>query len=180
MSTDHAANSAAETSDRSEILPVDNACPHCGMLCDGCTNDDCPGTPPRATPPACPSPRELMARRIFGTAIAEHRCAELLETLFAGGSATVQLDGELVIVSANVLKGLYGEELAAEPDPPEDVPAGCEELDGVAWCVTHFGIIDELADYVDDNGEPACNMRDDLSDTCRMVPLFIRSGADRV
>lgn len=54
-------------------------------------------------------------------------------------------------------------------------PPGCVELDGVAWCVQHYGIVDELADYLDEQGEPACNMRDDEGTPCRIVPMFIRA-----
>jgi hypothetical protein len=47
---------------------------------------------------------EVLARRIFDQAIIEERCAELLEALFDGGSATVDLTtGRLVIVSADLL-----------------------------------------------------------------------------
>lgn len=66
--------------------------------------------------------------------------------------------------------------MAADPSQelPDDVPPGCVEVDGVAWCVEHSGVVDELADYVDESGEPACNMRDPGAEPCRPVPLFVR------
>ena len=60
------------------------------------------------------------------------------------------------------------------PAPFNGVPDGCVELDGVAWCVAHDGLMDELSDRLDDEGEPCCDQRDEYSDACRMVPLFIR------
>ena len=53
------------------------------------------------------------------------------------------------------------------------------ELDGVAWCEAHGGIVDECADYVDDNGEPCCDQwkhdrRDGLRFGCEIVSLFVR------
>lgn len=50
---------------------------------------------------------ELVARRILGAAIAEDRCAELLNCLFDGGSATVDAaTGNLVLVTADQLAAL--------------------------------------------------------------------------
>lgn len=60
---------------------------------------------------------------------------------------------------------------AAAPVAP---PPGCEEVDGVAWCVVHDGVVDELSDRLDDDGEPRCDMCDELDDACRIVPLFLR------
>ena len=57
---------------------------------------------------------------------------------------------------------------------PDDVPTGCVEVDGVAWCVEHAGVVDDLADYVDESGDPACDMRDPGDEPCRIVPLFVR------
>lgn len=57
---------------------------------------------------------------------------------------------------------------------PDDVPTGCVEVDGVAWCVEHAGVADDLADYVDESGDPACDMRDPGDEPCRIVPLFVR------
>ena len=52
-------------------------------------------------------------------------------------------------------------------------PAEYVEVGGVAWCVAHDGIIDELSDRVDEHGEPVCNMCDEYDDVCRMVPLYV-------
>jgi hypothetical protein len=66
-------------------------------------------------------------------------------------------------------------ELPDEVGLPDDgIPAGCVELDGVAWCVAHDGVMDELSDRVDADGEPTCDMCDEFDDSCRMVPLYIR------
>lgn len=40
---------------------------------------------------------DRIARRILGAAISEDRCGELLLSLFDGASATVDLEGKLVI-----------------------------------------------------------------------------------
>ncbi len=64
--------------------------------------------------------------------------------------------------------------LVHEPAAPVAPPPGCEEVDGVAWCVVHDGVVDELSDRLDDDGEPRCDMCDELDDACRIVPLFLR------
>lgn len=46
---------------------------------------------------------EYEARRIFDAAIREGRCAELLNVLFDGGSATVDDDDHLVMLPADLL-----------------------------------------------------------------------------
>jgi hypothetical protein len=47
---------------------------------------------------------EDLARRLFTQAIAEDRCSELLEALFNGASATIDVStGRLVIASADAL-----------------------------------------------------------------------------
>lgn len=48
--------------------------------------------------PATESRLERMARLIFQAAIDEGRCAELLDALFDGGTATVSPNGKLVII----------------------------------------------------------------------------------
>jgi hypothetical protein len=59
-------------------------------------------------------------------------------------------------------------------------PAGCTALDGVAWCIEHGGLMDELSDRLDSEGEPCCDQHDEHSTTCRMVGLFIRVEDDEV
>jgi hypothetical protein len=54
-------------------------------------------------------------------------------------------------------------------------PPGTVELDGVTWCVLHSGVVSEGADYVDENGDPACDMRSEGDEPCRWVPLYIRA-----
>lgn len=51
---------------------------------------------------------DVIAQRIFETAIASHRCGELLECLFDGGTATVDSSGKLVLVSADNLLQMLG------------------------------------------------------------------------
>jgi len=50
---------------------------------------------------------EAMARRILLAAIDENRCAELMDCLFDGGSATVDArTGKLVLISGGALRRL--------------------------------------------------------------------------
>jgi hypothetical protein len=50
-----------------------------------------------------------MAEAICTRALVEGRCAELLEVIFAGGSATVDAaTGNLVLVSAEQLRAMAG------------------------------------------------------------------------
>lgn len=51
---------------------------------------------------------EEFARAILLAAVRENRCAELLTTLFDGGSVTIDRDGRLVFASAADLDSLFG------------------------------------------------------------------------
>lgn len=51
-----------------------------------------------------------MARLIFEQAIKENRCGELLTCLFDGGSATVKAGVGLVLLPADVLAQLGGDQ----------------------------------------------------------------------
>ena len=53
---------------------------------------------------------ETVAKQIFEAAIREERCAELLATLFDGGSAAVNPDGSLTIIDDVQLRGFLGSE----------------------------------------------------------------------
>ena len=47
------------------------------------------------------------------------------------------------------------------------------EVEGVQWCVTHSGILDECADdRADDDGNPRCDMYD-VSEACHAVTLYV-------
>ena len=49
-------------------------------------------------------------------------------------------------------------------------------VDGVMWCSSHHGVVDECADHVDDEGEPCCDMAVDggtADETpCNIHPLY--------
>jgi hypothetical protein len=49
---------------------------------------------------------DAMAERMFRAALAEHRCGALLECLFAGGSATVDPNGRLVLLPSSTIEGI--------------------------------------------------------------------------
>lgn len=51
---------------------------------------------------------DMMARLIFEAALAGDRCGELLECLLEGGSATVDPDGQLILVDADTLRKMGG------------------------------------------------------------------------
>lgn len=51
---------------------------------------------------------EEMAKAILEAAIREHRCAEFMDCLFEGGSATVDPQGRLVLASGDVIAQLMG------------------------------------------------------------------------
>jgi len=52
------------------------------------------------------------------------------------------------------------------------------EVDGVAWCVEHEGIVDECSDHLDDEGEPCCDMADvSIDNKCRIVPLYVAEAS---
>ncbi len=57
-------------------------------------------------------------------------------------------------------------------------------VDGVLYCVTHNGIIDELSSRVDRSGEVVCDQWGECDDACRMVPLYYirvaEASVDRV
>ena len=48
------------------------------------------------------------------------------------------------------------------------------EIDGVAWCVEHAGVLLEGSDLLDTGGFPCCDMYEEIANPCRVVPLFIR------
>lgn len=52
------------------------------------------------------------------------------------------------------------------------------EVDGVAWCVEHGGLVDELSHCLDDEGEPCCDMAGDMANKCRIVPLWVENEVD--
>lgn len=58
--------------------------------------------------------------------------------------------------------------------PDEQPPPGCMEIDGVAWCVEHAGVLLEGSDLLDTGGFPCCDMYEEIANPCRVVPLFIR------
>ena len=52
------------------------------------------------------------------------------------------------------------------------------EVEGVAWCVEHEGIVDECSDHLDDEGEPCCDMADvSIDNKCRIVPLYVAEAS---
>ncbi len=58
---------------------------------------------------------EQMAHNILRAAMLEGRCAEFIECLFGGGSATVDsTDGRLVLISGDLLSDLI-------PDPSDEI-----------------------------------------------------------
>lgn len=63
------------------------------------------------------------------------------------------------------------------PADPHQPPPGCMEIDGVAWCVEHAGVLLEGSDLLDTGGFPCCDMYEEIYNPCRIVPLFIRVEA---
>lgn len=53
-------------------------------------------------------PLERMAVNLFQTAINKGQAGELLECLFDGGSATVDPDGKIVMVTESMLNQMMG------------------------------------------------------------------------
>ena len=49
------------------------------------------------------------------------------------------------------------------------------EIDGVAWCIAHQGVVDECADYVDDEGEPCCDQYDGPQLPCDIRVVYYRA-----
>lgn len=53
------------------------------------------------------------------------------------------------------------------------VRAGHVEVDGVEWCVTHQGIVDECGpDRSDDDGNDCCDQYDVDGEPCDIRPLY--------
>lgn len=105
-------------------------------------------------------PLNRLAGGIFEAAKHEQREGELLECLFAGGSATIDPDGRLVLATADMLA-----QMAGEPDPPE-VPTPGELLESVAQDLAELvelidpdddaASIAALMGVVDDMSHPQC------------------------
>lgn len=54
---------------------------------------------------------EELARQIFQQAIAENRCAEVVQCMFDGGSVTIDASGQLAFISGEQVNALLGSEL---------------------------------------------------------------------
>ena len=45
-------------------------------------------------------------------------------------------------------------------------------VDGVMWCSSHHGVVDECADHIDAEGEPCCDQYDGPKLPCDIHPLY--------